>query len=198
MRTIVTSRTYQQRSVVRDDMAELDVENKLYHRANLKRLEIEEIRDSLLAVSGALDSRMRGRSGELWGNDYTPRRSVYGYINRFNLDPTLRAFDFPSPVQSQERRTESIVAPQALFSMNSNFVTDQAAALVDRLKFEKGVTRDQRIDGIFNAVLHRPADQVKHDRFGKFVDLEKTRAGVSPWPLVAQALFMSNEFLYVD
>ena len=198
VRTIVTSRTYQQRSIVREDMAEIDLENEFYHRANLKRLEIEEIRDSLLAVSGVLDSRMRGRSGELWGDEYTKRRSVYGYINRFNLDPTLRAFDFPSPMQSQERRTESIVAPQALFSMNSPFVTDQAAALIDRLEFEKGVTREERIDGIFKAVLHRPADPVERERFGKFVDLEKTRAGVSPWPLVAQALFMSNEFLYVD
>ncbi len=197
VRRIVTSRTYQQRSSIRDEYAEIDPGNKLYHRANLKRLEIEEIRDSLLAVSGKLDTRMHGRSGQLWDENYTPRRSIYGYINRFNLDPTLRAFDFPSPAQSQERRSESIVAPQALFSMNASFVTDQASALVDRLGFKEGVNREQRVNAIFEAVLNRPADEAEHEKVNRFADIEKGRK-VNPWPLLAQALFMSNEFLYVD
>jgi len=197
VRQIVSSRTYQQRSLIRDDLSEIDPENKLFHRANLKRLEIEEIRDSMLAVSGKIETRMYGRTGELWGENYTPRRSIYGYINRFNLDPTLRAFDFPSPNASQERRTESIVAPQALFTMNSSFVTDQAKVLVERLDFQKGTTREERIDAVFKAVLNRPADEQEHTRFSRFADIEKGR-NVSPWGPIAQALFMSNEFLYVD
>lgn len=199
VRTIVSTRAYQQRSAVSEDknLAELDPENRLYHRGKLKRLEIEEIRDSVLAVSGELELRMRGRSGELWDTDYTRRRAVYGYINRFNVDPVLRAFDFPSPSRSQESRTESIVAPQALFTMNSPFVIDQSLALIERLDFQVGTTREQRIDAIFQAILNRPADEVEHERVNRFADIEKGRK-VSPWPLVAQSLFMSNEFLYVD
>ena len=197
VRTIVNSRTYQQRSAVRSDVGDADPGNRLHHRGKLKRLEIEEIRDSILAVSGQLDPRMRGRAGILLEGDYTRRRSIYGYINRFNLDPTLRAFDFPSPNQSQENRTESIVAPQALFTMNSAFVIDQARALVDRLDFQADTTREQRIDAIYRAVLHRPAEDAEHVRIKRFADIEEGRK-VDPWPLLAQALFMSNEFLYVD
>ncbi len=195
--SIVNSRTYQQRSLVRADIGDADPENRLYHRGKLQRLEIEEIRDSILAVSGQLDARMHGRAGLLLEGDYTKRRSIYGYINRFNLDPTLRAFDFPSPNQSQESRNESIVAPQALFTMNSAFVIDQAKALVDGLDFQADTTREQRIEAIYQAVLHRSAEEGEHTRINRFADIEKGRK-VNPWPLVAQALFMSNEFLYVD
>ncbi len=196
VRTIVTSRAYQQRSRSRGELAEIDPSNRFFARANAKRLSIEELRDSLLAVSGQLDTRMRGRSGELWGDNYTRRRSIYGYINRFNLDPTLRAFDFPSPVQTQEKRPESIVPPQALFTMNSPFVIEQAQALVKRVAFHEA-SRRQRIDAVFQAILQRPADDVEHERIGRFVDQQK-EASQNAWPLAAQSLFMSNEFLYVD
>lgn len=203
VRTIVTSRVYGQRSTPRPELLEIDPENRLLARANTKRLQIEELRDSLLAVSGRIDFRMRGRSGPLWGEDHTHRRSVYGYINRFNLDPTLRAFDFPSPVQTQEKRTESIVPPQALFTMNAPFVIDQSKQLIQRLAFDDGVNREQRIDAIFNAILQRDADDPEHERISRFIDqqskINNRQSEIpSPWPLVAQAIFMSNEFLYVD
>ena len=198
VRTIAGSRSYQQRSAIVENYADTDPNNRLYHRARVKRLEIEEIRDSILAVSGQLDPRMRGRAGRLWNaDDYTRRRSIYGYINRFNLDPTLRAFDFPSPESSQGKRSESIVAPQSLFVMNSAFVIDQSKALIERLNFQVGTTREQRVDAIFQAIVHRPADEVEHVRVSRFADIEKGRK-VNPWPLVAQSLLMSNEFLYVD
>lgn len=197
VRTITESETYRQSSRPRPDLAESDPGNELLARANSKRLQIEELRDSLLAVSGQLDPRMRGRSGELWGPEHSNRRTIYGYINRFNLDPTLRAFDFPTPVQSQEMRTESIVAPQALFAMNSPFVIEQSKALVDRLAFSPGLDRQGRIDAIFQAVFHRNAAPPELERINKFIDLEKGRK-VNPWPLLAQSLMMSNEFLYVD
>ncbi len=123
--------------------------------------------------------------------------SVYGYINRFNLDPTLRNFDFPSPLSTQVKRTESIVPPQALFTMNSPFVIDQSKALIRRLAFGEGVNRKDRITAIFEAVLQRPPDEMDLERTSRFIDIEQER-GQNAWPLVAQALFMSNEFLYVD
>ncbi len=97
VRRIVKTQTYQQRGRHRAPASEIDPQNKLLWRANRKRLSIEAIRDSMLAVSGGLDRRVGGRAEMLWGDDYTSRRALYGFINRFNLDPTLRAFDFPAP-----------------------------------------------------------------------------------------------------
>lgn len=197
VRLIATSKTFRQASWNREEMAAIDPENEFFWRANRTRLRIEEIRDSLLSVAGELDLKMRGRPGQIWGDDYTKRRSVYGYVNRFNLDPTLRNFDFPSPMQTQDSRTENIVAPQALFLMNSPFMIDQAAALLEDLAFEDSVSREERIEAVFERVLQRAPTPGEVEQVKRFAEIEEGRK-VSPWRLLAQSLCMSNEFLYVD
>jgi hypothetical protein len=206
VQTIVLSQTYQQRSDHREDMAAIDPENRQLWRANRKRLSIESLRDSLLAVSGQLDCALHGRPAELWGDNYTRRRSIYGYINRFNLDPTLRAFDFPTPMQTQPGRDESIVAPQALFTMNAPFVIDQAIAITELDRFTACETDAERAASLFEIVFQRDAATQEIIRLTRFVELQqrfftKPRRNsriTSPWPLVAQSLLMSNEFQYVD
>jgi hypothetical protein len=204
VRTIALSRTYQQSSQHRPEMAELDPKNQQLWRANRKRLTIEAIRDSLLTVSGTLDRTTRGRSAMLWGENYTRRRSLYGYINRFNLDPTLRAFDFPAPMQTQGSRVESIVATQALFTMNSPFVIDQAAAVIETDGFRASQSDLDRINRLFDTVFQRPASEQETTRILQFVKGQQQGASESPennraaWQLVAQALMMSNEFQYLD
>ncbi|MCA9144634.1 MAG: PSD1 domain-containing protein [Planctomycetaceae bacterium] len=204
---IVTSRTYQQSSSHREDMAAVDPQNLLLWRANRKHLAIEAIRDSMLAVAGQLDRTPRGRPAELWGDNYTRRRAIYGFVNRFNLDPTLRAFDFPTPMQTQPRRDESIVAPQALFTMNSPFVIDQAVAITDSVEFQKHVSDEARVRHLFTRVLQRQPDALEIMRVSRFVESQtrfyteppkRASRVTSPWPLAAQALLMSNEFLYID
>ena len=205
VRTIVSSQTYQQRSNHRDDAASVDSQNKLLWRGNRKRLSIEAVRDSLLSVSRQLDPTPRGHAGKLWSEGYTKRRAIYGYINRFNLDPTLRAFDFPTPVQSQPKRGESIVAPQALFAMNSPFIIDQSVAITETSEFRNSTTDEERTDALFELILQRTPAPMETDKVLKFVELQsrftkpadlKRRA--SKWPLVAQSLMMCNEFLYID
>ena len=197
VKTIVSSQTFQQRSDDRPDAAEVDPENQLYWRANRKRLRIEELRDSLLAVSGNLDSTTRGRVGPLWGKDYSNRRSIYGFINRLNMDPTLRNFDYPSPMQTQGERTENIVPPQALFLMNSPLMIEQTQDLVEDVGLADIPGRDPRIQAIYQRVFQRNASPPEVDRISRFANIEKNR-DVNFWPLVAQSLCMSNEFLYVD
>lgn len=197
VRLIVSSQTFQQSSLHREDAASVDPENTLFWRANRTRLRIEELRDSLLAVSGQLDLRMRGRPGELWGEDYTKRRSLYGYLNRFNIDPTLRNFDFPSPVQTQESRTENIVSPQALFLMNAPFMIEQMDALVAAMAFDETADREERISALFERVLQRSPTAPEVEKVQRFLEIEEGRE-VDPWPLLAQSLCMSNEFLYLD
>ncbi|MDF1658391.1 MAG: PSD1 and planctomycete cytochrome C domain-containing protein [Verrucomicrobiales bacterium] len=197
VRFIVTSKTFQQAGLNREEMVAIDPENEFLWRANRTRLRIEEIRDSLLAVGGQLDTRMRGRPGQIWGEEYTKRRSVYGYVNRFNIDPTLRNFDFPSPVQTQGSRTENIVSPQALFLMNSPFMVEQAASLISAVSLGEIDDRGERIEIIFARALQRSPTPGEIEKVERFMEIEESR-DVDPWPLLAQSLLMSNEFLYVD
>lgn len=207
VRQIVSSRSYQQSSRSRSDAVELDPENRWLWRANRKHLLIEAIRDSMLAVSGELDRRVGGHPERLWGKDYSHRRAIYGFINRFNLDPTLRAFDFPAPVQTQPARGESIVAQQTLFTLNSPFVIDRAAVLASDEAFAKLKSDQDRITSLFRTILGRDPAAVEIARAMKVVEFQQrfenparkpSRLIDSPWPLLAQGLLMSNEFQYVD
>jgi mono/diheme cytochrome c family protein len=202
VRRIVLSRTYQQSSQHRDDAADVDPTNILLWRAHRKHLSIESIRDSLLSVSGELEHRLYGRPQQLWGDGYTRRRTIYGYINRFNLDPTLRAFDFPTPMQTQAQRDESIVAPQALFTMNSSFVVDRVHAIVTKDTFMSLKANDQRTAHLFQLIYQRDPVPAEVKRVGQFIEQQKRfvkgKRTISPWASLAQALLMSNEFQYVD
>ncbi|MEZ5386444.1 MAG: PSD1 and planctomycete cytochrome C domain-containing protein [Prosthecobacter sp.] len=197
VRTIVTSRVYQQSSDVREDMAAIDPTNTWYHRANAKRLSIEEIRDSVLALSGQLDRSLKGHPKPLWGPDYTHRRAIYGVVDRVNNDPTLRAFDFPSPTASADRRTENIVPQQSLFALNSPFIIEQSAALVENLQLSEGMSAAERVNALFHRVYRRDAHEVEQRRIAGFIALMEKR-NTNPWPLIAQSLLTSNELLYVD
>ena len=207
VRSIALSRTYAQTSDVRNaQAAELDPENVMYWRAHRKHLSIEEIHDSLLAVGGQIDLTPFGRSQPLWGDKFSHRRAIYGYINRFNLDPTLRAFDFPTPMQTQPRRDESIVAPQALFTMNSRFVIEQARALTESDRFRAAERDEDRVRVLFEQILQRPPAPIETVRIVKLAEVQEKQSAsrqpdsrlVSTWPMIAQAILMSNEFQYID
>lgn len=206
VRRIVNSRTFQQQSLFRADAAAIDPTNQLLWRANRRHLSIEQLRDSMLMVSGQLDPTPWGRPGPLWDEGYTKRRAIYGFVNRFNLDPTLRAFDFPAPLQTQPKRGESIVATQALFTLNSPFVIDQAHAIIDSVSFQDCDSDPERIQAIFRAVYQRKPDIEEVAQVTKVVaslqrmnnNLKKQVKLTEPWSLVAQSLLMSNEFQYVD
>tara|TARA_R110002049_G_scaffold72490_6_gene187343 strand:+ start:17797 stop:20175 length:2379 start_codon:yes stop_codon:yes gene_type:complete len=204
---IVCSQTFLQSSDHRDQAAEIDPQNRLLWRANRKHLTIEMLRDSILAVSGQMDPTPGGRSEPFWGDDYTRRRAIYGFINRFNLDPTLRAFDFPTPMQSQPARGESIVAQQSLFTLNSQFVVEQTKALTDTTAFQALPTDEQKIEHLFTAILQREPAVAEVNRIAKFIEFQarfdpsddrNARFLISPWPLIAQSLLMCNEFQYID
>ena len=157
-------------------------------------------------MAGQLDLTTGGRAEPLWNEEYSRRRAVYGYINRFNPDPTLRAFDFPSRMQTAGSRPESVVAPQALFTLNSSFVIDQAVRITELSDFRAAATDEDRIRVIFESVFQRKPVDAEATRLKRFVELQqrffetprKNSKVTSPWPLAAQALLMSNELQYVD
>ena len=111
-----------------------DSGNRLYWRANRKRLDAEQLRDSVLLVAGNLDAALGGPS-----EDLTPamlRRTVYGKVSRYKLDQYLQTFDFPSPNISAEKRFTTTVPVQRLFLMNSDFMQIEGEKLADRVAKE--------------------------------------------------------------
>ncbi len=197
VRTIVTSRTYQQASLVDAEKTNLDPTNLWYHRAHSKRLGIEQLRDSLLALSGTLDDTLLGHPKDLWDVGTNRRRSIYGLINRINNDPTLRAFDFPSPTASADRRTENIAPQQSLFALNSPFVATLAQDLVTRLSLSESMTPEDKVNALYQRIYRRDASPAEQGRIASFRALMEKR-NTDPLPLLAQSLLISNEFLYLD
>jgi len=130
-----------------------DSSNRLYWRANRRRMDVEQIRDSLLATSGALDKKMGGPSETL--TPQSTRRTLYGKVSRYKLDEFLQLFDFPSPNISAEQRYTTNVPLQRLFFMNGDFVQQQAELLVRQLESEP--TMEARLQKAYRLVFGRRA-----------------------------------------
>jgi hypothetical protein len=108
--------------------------NRFYWRANRRRMDAEQIRDSILLVAGRLDTKVGGPSSPLAPE--FKRRTLYGKVSRYKMDEYLQLFDFPSPNLTSEKRFTTTVPLQRLFFMNSEFVQQQAEYLARRVESE--------------------------------------------------------------
>jgi mono/diheme cytochrome c family protein len=152
-REILLSAVYQLSDEGIKENLEKDPANRFYWRANRHRMDAEQIRDSILAAAGDLDTKIGGPSEPL-KPDYT-RRTVYGKVSRYRLDEYLQLFDFPSPNLSAEKRFATTVPLQRLFFMNSDFVQQQAEHLAERVASEPDNTA--RIQKVYKLVYGREA-----------------------------------------
>ena len=152
-REILLSAVYQLSNDFSQAAFDKDSTNRLYWRSNRRRLDAEQIRDSLLAVSGALDRKIGGPSEPLTPQ-YT-RRTVYGKASRYKLDDYLQLFDFPTPNLTAEQRYTTDVPLQRLFFMNSDFVQQQAELLARRVESEPDM--EARIQKAYRIVFGRTA-----------------------------------------
>jgi len=128
-RLIMLSSAYQQSGDNNQAYLERDPENRLLWKFPRRRLDFESMRDAFLVTSGQLDPTMGGRSIAIGEPPFPPRRTLYGFIDRQNLDGIYRTFDFASPDTTSARRFVTTVPQQALFLMNSPFVIEQARTL---------------------------------------------------------------------
>jgi hypothetical protein len=179
---------------VRVRASQADPDNRLLWRMNPRRLSFEQLRDSLLAVSGELDGTMGGPGTDL----FAKRRSVYVTIDRQFLPTVLSAFDFANPNLHSPQRTETTTAIQALFAMNHPFVADRSRALVKRLN--AGTTAEQ-IKMLYGKILGRQpssAEIVRAERFLSAASAAPDDTRLAPLEQLAQALLLSNEFIFVD
>ncbi len=199
-RALVLSQTYRQSSAARPDGAAVDPENRLWHRALRKRLEWEALRDSMLASSGRLDSRIGGRGFEI-GNADERRRTLYATIDRQDLPNLFRVFDLASPDQSAPRRARTTVPQQSLFMMNSPFVVNQAFALASRPDVAAVTDPPQRVAAIYRAALGREPSGEESTVAVEFIRQCSEQAldsQLDPWQQIAQVLLLTNEFAHVD
>jgi hypothetical protein len=210
IKEIVMSETYRQSSVgQRATGEESDPDNRLLAHANPRRLDAEVIRDSMLAVSGLLDTSRRpgslvaeldGQSVSLIGfNDKLPkdldgshRRSIYLPVIRDHLPDVLEQFDVANPSLVTGNRDVTNVPLQALYLLNGPFVQEMAAALAKRVE-----SAPNRVSRAFELCFHRSPDAHEVALADDF--LQKT-GGDDSKRLAAfcQALLCSAEFRFAD
>ena len=156
IRLIVLSSTYQESGLTNPKYADVDPDNKLHWRYNLRRLDFEAVHDSILAISGTLDLKMGGRPVPISSGEFASRRAVYTFIDRANPAEILTQFDVPNPSVVSGRRYETIVPQQALFLMNSPLVIETSRKLTHSTEF-LGLKSDQeRVRSLYLAVYQRP------------------------------------------
>jgi hypothetical protein len=172
----------------------VDPDNRLYWRANRRRLDFEAMRDALLCVSGNLDSTMGGPAVDIT-KSATKRRTIYGFIDRQNLPGMFRTFDFASPDATSPQRYETTVPQQALFLLNSPFVQEQARGVIEKLDDTQDA--GAKIQQLHRLVHAREA-QPEEVRLGETFVQAAGDGGMSAWERYAQVLLLSNEFQFVD
>ncbi|QDV69407.1 Planctomycete cytochrome C [Rosistilla carotiformis] len=156
IRQIVTSETWRQQSTPSAKVLDVDPDNLWLSYRTTSRLEAEAIRDSLLLVSGRLQTTPP--EGAVRGD--SDRRSVYVNVIRNSLDPFLSSFDAPVPFSCKGRRDVTNVPAQALMMLNNPFVLSAAQRLSqDILTDESLHDPAQRVGAIWRRCFGRsPSD----------------------------------------
>ncbi len=207
-RLIVNSHTYRASSTADARLREADLENKLLGRFLYRRLDVETIRDSILATSGKLNRAMHGPAVHLpipaavieahtdkeraWTASPQPdvyRRTVYGYVKRTLLVPMLEVLDFCDTTNSSDKRSITTIAPQALTLYNGEFVNQQAEFFAQRLVSEVGHDRQRQIERAYRLALCRPPTASETAALERFLDSETLVQ-------MCRVILNLNEFVY--
>lgn len=219
---ILLSATYQQSTelTIGSQQSVIDPDNRLLWRMNRVRLEAEPIRDSLLAVAGNIDLRMGGtllNNGNFTyvNNENSTntarydnhRRSVYLPVVRNSVFDFIQIFDFSEPHVPNGKRASTVIAPQALYLMNSPFVKEQALRFATLSLTESGDDAER----VRHAYLRAYGRLASGDEVGQAIeylaryesalaatekDLTKRRLKV--WQSFCQILFAGSEFVYLN
>ncbi|HVX10574.1 MAG TPA: PSD1 and planctomycete cytochrome C domain-containing protein [Pirellulales bacterium] len=189
---ILSSRAYQRDSrmpatAAMANQQRVDSANTLLWRAHRRRLDLEQMRDALLAVTGELDSTMYGRPLTIT-DESNRRRTIYAFVERQNIPAMVQTFDFANADTSTPRRSLTTVPQQALFALNSPFVLQRADALARQLA---AVEATQRVPRLFQLVLGRDPSLAEAEECAQFL-----AAGTVEQ--LSQVLLITNELMFVD
>jgi cytochrome c553 len=137
------------------DPLKIDAGNRLLWRGNLRRLDFESIRDSMILLTGKLNPLVGGQPANITDEPFSYRRSLYGYVDRRRLSDTLSQFDYGDPDQPNSKRNSTIVPQQALFFMNNPLSVEVARAVAARKDVVNALSEDQRIVAMFRSMFQR-------------------------------------------
>ncbi|RMF44048.1 MAG: DUF1553 domain-containing protein [Planctomycetota bacterium] len=209
-RLIMTSETYRQASYHPDAerLAIIDPNNDLWARFPVRRLTAEEIRDSMLRITGELNPMIGGLPvmpeinmevalqprmiqfslAPAYQPSRTPeqrnRRSIYAYRVRGQADPFMEVFNLPNPNESCDVRDAAAVTPQVFTLMNSDLMTDRSIAFARRLEEEADSIEEQVRRG-FELVFGRRPTAEESSRMVQYVqEMREYHRGVRPDPVV--------------
>jgi hypothetical protein len=175
-----------------------------------RRLEVEAIRDSMLAVSGRLNAKRFGApmkppipkaaidantdKEKIWrasSEDEASRRSIYAFVKRGLVVPMFETFDFADTVSSCPQRQTTTVAPQALSLFNGDFANEQARHFAARLKREAGDDRGKQIQLAWRLALCRAPTDGETAAMTAFLEKESLAQ-------LCRVIFNLNEFVYSE
>ncbi|MGA1467171.1 MAG: DUF1553 domain-containing protein [Phycisphaerales bacterium] len=209
-RRIMASATYRQSSRLRSDAAAIDPDNRLLWRFEPRRLEAEAIRDAMLATSGELDRAMGGSLLSVGNFEYVtndqsgnaanydaPRRSLYLPVIRNAIYPFFATFDYTDAGISEGCRARTVIAPQALFMLNSPFVERQAKAWAARL-IETARDDAARIRLAHLEAFGREPSGREAMLGAEFLAAMSSRGAAEAWSLYAQVLLATSEFITLE
>ncbi len=185
-REIMLSAAYRQSSSPRADAEQVDSTNKLLWRMNPRRLDIEAYRDSIMHSAGTLNDKLYGPSVD-FDSAANDRRTVYARVSRGRLNPVLRLYDFPDPMQTSPGRDLTTTPLQQLFVMNSAFIQKQAEAFASSVAQENDNAAKVRI--LIERILLREPGPKDMDRGMTYL----ASATVAQY---AQALLSVNEVIF--
>ena len=198
-RLIVTSSAYRQGSLVTSEHERLDPENRLVSRMSMRRLDAEQLSDSIFYVAGqlaelpfgeadAVDVREDGlvTSKPVHGGW---RRSIYVRQRRKEMPTILETFDLPQMNPNCTQRQDSTVVSQPLYLLNNKMVYDLSRTFASRIKTEAGSDANARVEAAYLVALGRPATA---DELAAGMDALKQLA--QQWAQVAAQVNSASEY----
>jgi hypothetical protein len=187
-REILLSSVYRQASAERADVLKVDPDNKLLAVYPRKRLEAEEIRDSLLAASGKLEDKLGGPAvfpqvpsnfdaGPLWTASKDPaeqnRRSVYVFVRRSVPYPLMQSFDLADPSHAHHKRDVTTTPLQALTLFNSDVSFGWSQALAGRVIREAGKDETAQLNRLYEILFARDPSKTERAALKSFLDKQE-------------------------
>jgi hypothetical protein len=227
-RLILTSSTYRMSKQWNAEYGAKDPEDRLLWRFPYKRLDVEALRDSVLAVSGRLNPKMYGPSilpaipaaalegssdpDKIWRaseDDEASRRTIYVFIKRSMIVPLLELLDLCDTARSTAQRVTTSVAPQALTLFNGDFVNREARHFASRLLLEVGADPVKQVDRAYRLALARPPAPSERQKMLAFLEraardlqqkdaLDEPTSRLQALTEMCRVLFNLNEFAYTN
>ena len=197
-REILHSATYQQSSQHSAVHHAKDPENRWLWRTNRRRLDAESLRDSILSVSGRMNSSIGGTSVNLSKDE--SRRTVYGQVKRSKVANILTLFDFPDPSLSSQQRLVTNIPSQRLFFLNSDLVWNQAGILAKSFSLDGKPIGSQTVDSVYQLMFGRKPSSNEITLAMNFINANNHQSNDQSVVLqqYLQTLMSSNEFFFID